>query len=89
MEDTEIVAFWEEVKTKGHPDLAADAWPELKDIASLRDILTTIAFNGSVHHSAVNFGRSAVRCAVHECWKTKGCWHDAATYRLCASDSIF
>ncbi|CAK0787323.1 hypothetical protein CVIRNUC_010541 [Coccomyxa viridis] len=56
MEDTEILAFWEEVKTKGHPDLAADAWPELKDIASLRDILTSIAFNGSVHHSAVNFG---------------------------------
>lgn len=63
MEDTEILAFWEEVKTKGHPDLAADAWPELKDIASLRDILTSIAFNGSVHHSAVNFGMSAVLCA--------------------------
>ena len=69
MEDTEILAFSEEVKTKGHPDLAADAWPELKDIASQRDILSSIAFNGSVHHSAVNFGRSAVLCA--ERWELK------------------
>ena len=54
-EDPEIMAFWEELQTKGHPD-KKEGWPKLTDIKSLRDILVSIAFNGSVHHSAVNFG---------------------------------
>ena len=55
VDDEEIVAFWKGVRDNGHPDKAS-GWIELTDIASLTDILTTIAFNGSVHHTAVNFG---------------------------------
>jgi hypothetical protein len=55
-DDEEIVGFWTELIAKGHPDIK-EGWVELRDIASLRDILTTIAFNGSVHHTAVNFGK--------------------------------
>ena len=54
-EDPEIMKFWDELQSHGHPD-KKEGWPKLADINSLRDILTTIAFNGSVHHSAVNFG---------------------------------
>ena len=57
------MAFWKEVQDKGHPDKAS-GWIELTDIASLTDILTTIAFNGSVHHTAVNFGECTLFTAV-------------------------
>lgn len=66
-EDPEIMAFWKELIEKGHPD-KEEGWVELTDIASLTDILTTIAFNGSVHHTAVNFGEgSALPCPALYC----------------------
>jgi hypothetical protein len=54
-EDAEIMAWWKEVREEGHPD-KKEGWPELTDIASLCEILTTIAWTGSAHHAAVNFG---------------------------------
>ena len=53
-------AWWQEVQEKGHPDKGAGpqgGWPALTDIASLAEALATIAFTGSAHHAAVNFGQ--------------------------------
>ncbi len=43
------------MREKGHPD-KKEGWPELRTVTDLRDILTTVAFTGSAHHAAVNFG---------------------------------
>ncbi|CAL8464299.1 g3834 [Coccomyxa elongata] len=55
-EDSEIQEWWRDVREKGHPD-KKEGWPVLKSVTDLRDILTTIAFTGSAHHAAVNFGQ--------------------------------
>jgi lipoxygenase len=57
-DDAELMAWWKEIKEKGHPD-KEEGWPELKDISSLVSILTTIAWTASAHHAAVNFGQYA------------------------------
>ncbi|BDA49833.1 Lipoxygenase 2.3, chloroplastic [Coccomyxa sp. Obi] len=55
-EDSEIQEWWRDVREKGHPD-KKEGWPALSTVTDLRDILTTIAFTGSAHHAAVNFGQ--------------------------------
>ncbi len=58
-DDTEIQEWWRDVREKGHPD-KKEGWPELRTVTDLRDILTTVAFTGSAHHAAVNFGARSV-----------------------------
>ena len=75
-DDAEIMAWWKEVQEKGHPD-KAEGWPELTDIASLAEVLTTIAWTGSAHHAAVNFGALAallvlLHIACHTGWRIGG-----------------
>ncbi|KAL4198183.1 hypothetical protein AMTRI_Chr03g138890 [Amborella trichopoda] len=56
--DTELQAFWEEVRTKGHEDKKDEAWwPVLKTNDDLIQVLTTIMWVVSGHHAAVNFGQ--------------------------------
>lgn len=56
-DDEELVNWYKEIQEEGHPDVAKDGWFELKDIESLRNILATMAWIGSAHHAAVNFGQ--------------------------------
>jgi hypothetical protein len=55
-EDTQVQTWWEEIKTKGHPDIKK-GWPELNSTAALTQILATIMWTASAHHAAVNFGQ--------------------------------
>ena len=50
------MAWYREVREEGHPDIR-DGWIELRDAASLVQILATMAWVGSAHHAAVNFGQ--------------------------------
>ncbi|XP_024542113.1 linoleate 13S-lipoxygenase 3-1, chloroplastic-like [Selaginella moellendorffii] len=54
--DTELQAWWNEIKTKGHPD-KAEGWPSLNNKQDLVEILTSIMWVASGHHAAVNFGQ--------------------------------
>lgn len=53
-EDEEVMAWWKEVQVLGHPD-QPQGWPEIRDIASLGDVLVTFAWIASAHHAAINF----------------------------------
>ncbi|XP_045809749.1 linoleate 13S-lipoxygenase 2-1, chloroplastic-like [Trifolium pratense] len=54
--DQELQAWWTEVRTKGHGDKSEEPWwPKLKTQNDLINIITTIAWVASAHHSAVNF----------------------------------
>ncbi|CAK8566860.1 unnamed protein product [Lathyrus sativus] len=54
--DEELQAWWTEIRTKGHSDKSEEPWwPKLKTQKDLIDIITTIAWVASAHHSAVNF----------------------------------
>jgi lipoxygenase len=54
--DQELQAWWTEVRTKGHGDKSEEPWwPKLKTPNDLINIITTIAWIASAHHSAVNF----------------------------------
>ncbi|KXZ51371.1 hypothetical protein GPECTOR_13g860 [Gonium pectorale] len=65
--DSELQAWWNEVKTEGHPDLVkfglrteAEVWGftgPIPSVAKLVHILATIAYMTSAHHAAVNFGQ--------------------------------
>lgn len=56
--DTELQAWWTEIRTVGHGDKKDEPWwPELKTPDDLIQILTTIIWTASGHHSAVNFGQ--------------------------------
>ncbi|KAL2596724.1 hypothetical protein AAZV13_11G119400 [Glycine max] len=56
--DTELQAWWEEIRTVGHGDKKDEPWwPVLKTKLDLIDIVTTIAWTTSGHHAAVNFGQ--------------------------------
>ena len=45
VKDDELVAWWEEAREMGHPD-KKEGWIDLTDIASLVQILATIAWIG-------------------------------------------
>ncbi|MCL7029484.1 hypothetical protein MKW94_017700 [Papaver nudicaule] len=56
--DTELQAWWTEVRTKGHADKKDEPWwPVLKNQDDLTGILTTIIWVTAGHHAAVNFGQ--------------------------------
>ncbi|XP_050210549.1 linoleate 13S-lipoxygenase 2-1, chloroplastic-like [Mercurialis annua] len=56
--DTELQAWWTEVRTKGHQDKKDEPWwPVLKSQNDLIETLTTIIWVSSGHHAAVNFGQ--------------------------------
>ncbi|PIA53428.1 hypothetical protein AQUCO_00900186v1 [Aquilegia coerulea] len=56
--DTELQAWWTEVRTKGHEDKKDEPWwPVLNTKESLIETLTTIIWVASGHHAAVNFGQ--------------------------------
>ncbi|XP_038697093.1 linoleate 13S-lipoxygenase 2-1, chloroplastic-like [Tripterygium wilfordii] len=56
--DTELQAWWTEIKTKGHEDKKDESWwPVLNTPEDLIQILTTIIWVASGHHAAVNFGQ--------------------------------
>ncbi|XP_045814572.1 linoleate 13S-lipoxygenase 2-1, chloroplastic-like isoform X6 [Trifolium pratense] len=58
--DQELQAWWTEVRTKGHSDKSEEPWwPNLKTQKDLVDIITTIAWIASAHHSATNFAQYA------------------------------
>ncbi|XP_042514343.1 linoleate 13S-lipoxygenase 2-1, chloroplastic-like isoform X2 [Macadamia integrifolia] len=58
--DQELQAWWTEVRTQGHGDKKDEPWwPVLKTVENLIEILTTIIWVASCHHSAVNFGQYA------------------------------
>lgn len=50
-DDKEVQAWWEEVKTKGHPDSDPSEWPELTDVESLADVAASIMWTSSCHHA--------------------------------------
>jgi hypothetical protein len=56
LQDAEIVAWWEDIQKKAHPDIHR-GWPVLNGRVSLTRILTTIIYIASAHHAAVNFGQ--------------------------------
>lgn len=56
--DSELQAWWTEIRTVGHGDKKDESWwPDLKTPADLIGILTTIMWVSSGHHAAVNFGQ--------------------------------
>uniref|UniRef100_A0A453J707 Lipoxygenase domain-containing protein n=3 Tax=Aegilops tauschii subsp. strangulata TaxID=200361 RepID=A0A453J707_AEGTS len=56
--DTELQAFWTEVRTEGHADKkGAPWWPKLDKPETLAHTLTTIIWVAAAHHAAVNFGQ--------------------------------
>ncbi|VFQ75242.1 unnamed protein product [Cuscuta campestris] len=56
--DTELQAWWTEIRTVGHTDKKdAAGWPELETPNDLIEILTTMIWVCSGHHAAVNFGQ--------------------------------
>ena len=56
--DTELQAWWTEIRTVGHGDKKDEPWwPDLKTPDDLIGILTTIIWTASAHHAAVNFGQ--------------------------------
>lgn len=58
--DSELQAWWTEVRTKGHEDKKDEKWwPVLKTPQDLVEIVTTIVWVTSGHHAAVNFGQYA------------------------------
>ena len=56
-DDTELQAWWEEIRTQGHADADPAGWPDnckdgITTIADLANITTTMAWMGSAHHAA-------------------------------------
>ena len=54
--DTELSAFWMEVTTVGHGDIER-GWPALTSVQSLARALTTIVYEVSAVHAAINFAQ--------------------------------
>lgn len=58
--DTELQAWWKEVREVGHGDLKDEAWwPRMQTRAELAQTCTTIIWVSSALHAAVNFGQYA------------------------------
>ncbi|MQL96402.1 hypothetical protein Taro_029076 [Colocasia esculenta] len=56
--DVELQAWWDEIKTKGHPEKRNEPWwPNLETREDLETILTTMMWTASGQHAAVNFGQ--------------------------------
>ncbi|XP_071700923.1 linoleate 13S-lipoxygenase 2-1, chloroplastic-like [Rutidosis leptorrhynchoides] len=56
--DTELQAWWTEIRTVGHQDKKDEPWwPVLQTPQDLIQILTTMIWVCSGHHAAVNFGQ--------------------------------
>ncbi|XP_071719075.1 linoleate 13S-lipoxygenase 2-1, chloroplastic-like [Rutidosis leptorrhynchoides] len=56
--DSELQAWWKEIRTVGHADKKDEPWwPILKTPKDLIGILTIIIWVASGHHAAVNFGQ--------------------------------
>ncbi|KAL5976044.1 putative lipoxygenase 8, chloroplastic [Asimina triloba] len=56
--DTELQAWWTEVRIRGHGDKKDEPWwPTLTTPKDLTQVLTTIIWVASAHHAAVNFGQ--------------------------------
>lgn len=57
-DDSELQAWWNEVRTKGHGDKKDEPWwPVLDNQENLIHVLSTIIWVTSGHHAAVNFGQ--------------------------------
>ena len=77
-DDEELMAWYNEIKEKGHPDVK-EGWFELKDIASLVKILATMAWIGcgSKNHAA---------CCHHRVRYTgESCGHPSNSHTVRAS----
>ncbi|KAL5566565.1 hypothetical protein UlMin_029729 [Ulmus minor] len=56
--DSELQAWWNEIRTVGHGDKKDEPWwPILKTPKDLIEIVTIITWTTSCHHAAVNFGQ--------------------------------
>lgn len=62
--DSELQAWWEDIKTNGQPDLVKfgiatekEVWPPMGTIEELTYILVTMIWIASGHHAAINFGQ--------------------------------
>ena len=61
--DTEVQAWWEEVKNVGHGDVRPgnieSGWYEMESVEEAVEAITTLLWVASAHHAAVNFGQYA------------------------------
>ncbi|VAH53480.1 unnamed protein product [Triticum turgidum subsp. durum] len=58
--DSELQAWWSEVRNVGHGDLRdAPWWPAMDSVDDLVETCSTIIWLGSAYHSAVSFGQYA------------------------------
>ncbi|KAM3371265.1 hypothetical protein ACQJBY_018577 [Aegilops geniculata] len=58
--DSELQAWWSEVRNVGHGDLSdAPWWPAMDSVDDLVETCATIIWLGSAYHSAVSFGQYA------------------------------
>ncbi|XP_048559689.1 seed linoleate 9S-lipoxygenase-3-like isoform X1 [Triticum urartu] len=58
--DSELQAWWSEVRNVGHGDLSdAPWWPAMDSVNDLVETCATIIWLGSAYHSAVSFGQYA------------------------------
>ncbi|ERN11693.1 hypothetical protein AMTR_s00022p00225940 [Amborella trichopoda] len=56
--DTELQAWWTEVRNVGHGDKRKEPWwPEMRTIHELTDTITTMIWVASALHAAVNYGQ--------------------------------
>ncbi|ERN13790.1 lipoxygenase 6, chloroplastic [Amborella trichopoda] len=56
--DSELQAWWNEIKNKGHADKRNEPWwPKLQSKEDLCGILTTLIWIASGQHAAINFGQ--------------------------------
>lgn len=56
--DTELQAWWKELREQGHGDLKDKAWwPKMQTVQELIDSCTIIIWIASALHAAVNFGQ--------------------------------
>lgn len=56
--DLELLAWWDEIKNKGHHDKKNEPWwPKLNTKEDLSGILTTMIWIASGQHAAINFGQ--------------------------------
>ncbi|VFQ98737.1 unnamed protein product [Cuscuta campestris] len=58
LEDTELQAWWKELREQGHGDLKDKPWwPKMQTVQELIDSCTIIIWIASALHAAVNFGQ--------------------------------